>query len=293
MIVCPSCSASFEITSQECPTCGFSPEVHEGFECWAPELAFAGDGFNPECFSGLARNEEGHFWFTARNRLIVWALNKYFPQMATYLEVGCGTGYVLRGIAENFPAVKLFGSEIFVSGLSFAAARLPDATLVQMDARKIPYCNEFDVVAAFDVLEHIEEDGEALRGLFSAVKPGGGVILTVPQHAWLWSAVDDCACHKRRYSSRELHDLVKSAGFHIIRSTSFVSWLLPAMLVSRVLGRKENAQEADHSNEFNLPPLVNSLFRNILRVEALMIRSGINFPLGGSRLVVARKLKNS
>ncbi|MDG5467839.1 class I SAM-dependent methyltransferase [Deltaproteobacteria bacterium IMCC39524] len=289
MIVCPSCSASLETISRECTTCGFSPEVHEGFECWAPELAFAGDGFNPECFSGLARNEEGHFWFNGRNRLIVWALKKYFSQMTSYLEVGCGTGYVLRGVAENFPAVKLFGSELFVSGLKFASARLPDATLVQMDARKMPYCNEFDVVAAFDVLEHIEDDERALQGLFSAVKPGGGVVLTVPQHAWLWSAVDECACHQRRYSSHDLHKLVKSAGFQIMRSTSFVSFLLPAMLASRVFGRKENAQEIDNSNEFNLHPLLNSIFSSILRLESCLIQLGVNLPVGGSRLLVARK----
>ena len=289
MIVCPSCESSFKITTKVCPTCGFTPEIHDGFECWAPELALEGDGFNPDCFSSLARNEEGHFWFAARNRLILWSLKKYFSQLGSFLEVGCGTGYVLRGVAKSFSDANLFGSEIFVSGLKFAAARVQCATLVQMDARRVPYFKEFDVVAAFDVLEHINEDGKALLGLYSAVKPGGGVVLTVPQHTWLWSRADDCACHKRRYSCRELHALVESAGFRIIRSTSFVSLLLPAMIISRFQRWKEVPQENEQSNEFNLHPLLNSILFGILLVEEFMIRCGFNFPFGGSRLVVARR----
>lgn len=289
MIVCPSCSVNFAVTARHCPDCGFSPEIHDGYACWTPELAFAGDGFNPECFAGLAANEEGHFWFNARNQLIVWALKKYFPEMTSFLEVGCGTGYVLRGVAESFSDVKLFGSEIFISGLKFAAARLPNATLVQMDATKMPYLNEFDVVAAFDVLEHIDEDDKALQGLCSAVRPGGGVILTVPQHAWLWSGTDDCACHKRRYSCRELHAKIENAGLQVLRSTSFVSFLLPAMMASRLLSRNGEGQEMDGSSEFNLPRLWNSLLGCILGAEAFLIRLGLDFPLGGSRLVVAVK----
>jgi SAM-dependent methyltransferase len=59
------------------------------------------------------------------------------------------------------------------------------AVLFQMDARKIPFESEFDVIGAFDVLEHIEEDEKALAQIFHAVLPGGGLILTVPQHRFL------------------------------------------------------------------------------------------------------------
>ncbi|MDT8442345.1 MAG: class I SAM-dependent methyltransferase [Desulfuromonadales bacterium] len=289
MIDCPTCHNDYPMDASSCPQCGFAPEILDGFPCWAPELAYAGDGFDPAAFAGLARNEEGHFWFEARNRLILWALRTYFPQMASFLEIGCGTGFVLRGVARAFPMARLCGSEIFVDGLKFAAQRLPGVSLLQMDARRMPFRDEFDLVGAFDVLEHIDDDGAALAGICAAVKPGGGVILTVPQHRWLWSAVDEYACHKRRYSRESLHRLVEGAGLRIVRSSSFVSLLLPAMLASRWLGGQQGKEAADGSSEFNLPPLLNTLFDRTLAGEAQLIRAGLNLPLGGSRLVVGVK----
>ena len=65
--------------------------------------------------------------------------------------------------------------------------------LIQMDARSIPYTDEFDVVGAFDVLEHVEQDAEALSAMYRACRTGGGILITVPQHKFLWSAVDEYA----------------------------------------------------------------------------------------------------
>lgn len=270
-----------------CPQCGFAVQYVAGFPAWAPEMAHEGGGFKAEYFENLASIEAGNFWFQSRNELIVWALRKYFPALRSLLEVGCGTGYVLSAIAHAFPAAKLVGSEIFTAGLGFAATRAPGASFVQMDARRIPYSAEFDVVAAFDVVEHIQEDVTVLESLHRAVKPGGGIVLTVPQHAWLWSTADDYACHERRYGAGELQGKLKCAGFAIVRSTSFVSVLLPAMLMSR---RGVSGKAFDPMDEFRIGPGLNLALRKVLDLERLLIRMGINFPLGGSRLVVARKL---
>ena len=286
MIDCPACGEHYDLAFASCPQCDFSPQTIATFEAWAPDLAFGGGGFKAEYFADLAIGETGHFWFLSRNRLIVWALKKYFPNLTSFCEVGCGTGFVLTGVAESFPAARLIGSEIFISGLEFAASRFPRAKLVQMDARKPPYVNEFDVMAAFDVLEHIKEDEEALRGLYSAVKPGGGLLLTVPQHSWLWSSVDEYACHERRYSRDDLHRKVRAAGFRIIRSTSFVSLLLPAMLLSR--RHKQQSMDSESLDEFQIYPMVNCFLEKILGLER-MISMGWNLPIGGSRLVVAVK----
>src|SRR5690606_22871969 len=116
-----------------------------------------------------------------------------------FLEIGCGTGFVLSGVADAFPAVRLFGSEIFTAGLEFAARRQPSVNFMQMDARSLPFLDEFDVIGAFDVLEHIVEDGQVLAQMREALKPNGIILLTVPQHEWLWSPVDEFACHVRRY----------------------------------------------------------------------------------------------
>jgi 2-polyprenyl-3-methyl-5-hydroxy-6-metoxy-1,4-benzoquinol methylase len=76
--------------------------------------------------------------------------------------------------SREIPAPRVYGSDIFNRSLSFAQRRLPDAVLFQMDARRIPFEEEFDVVGAFDVLEHINEDDVVLRQMLQAIKPGGG-----------------------------------------------------------------------------------------------------------------------
>ena len=129
--------------------------------------------------------------------------------------------------------MRVAGSEVFREGLAFAANRMPATELLQMDARKIPFVAEFDVIGAFDVLEHIEEDQEVLQQMHAAVKPGGGIIVTVPQHPWLWSGMDDYSFHKRRYTRAELTNKIKRAGFCPVWTTSFVTLLLPALMISR------------------------------------------------------------
>lgn len=123
---------------------------------------------------------------------------------------------------------------IFTSGLSIASARLPTANLIQVDARRVPYIDEFDAIGAFDVLEHINEDKLVLKQIYRALKLHGVMLLTVPQHPWLWSSVDEHACHVRRYTAEELHRKVVTAGFQILRTSSFVTAILPAMIISRL-----------------------------------------------------------
>ena len=167
---------------------------------------------------------------------------------------------------------------------------MPGAFLFQMDARRIPFQEEFDLIGAFDVLEHIEEDEVALVQMYQACKTGGGIVLTVPQHRWLWSQVDDFAHHKRRYARAELVKKVAGAGFRVEYATSFVSLLLPLLLASR--GLKKSGANMDEQMEavgLNIGGLTNALLGAIMRIEWMLIRSGLSFPLGGSLLLVARK----
>lgn len=254
----------------------------------APELAHGGAGFQPEAFAELVALEAGNFWFRARNRLIIWALRRHFPQIKRYLEIGCGTGFVLSGVAQAYPQALLTGSEVFSVGLPYAASRVDTAEFLQMDARHIPYEEEFDVIGAFDVLEHIEEDDVVLSEMLRSVLPGGGIILTVPQHPWLWSRQDDYACHVRRYRVRELRKKVLYAGFEVELETSFVSLLLPAMLASRLTRQKASAT-SDHMAELRLPSFINRAFEGVMNIERLFIRLGLRFPAGGSLLLIARK----
>ena len=247
----------------------------------------AGGGFKPEYFAQLARFEEGNFWFRARNRLIQWALRKYFPDARTLFEVGCGTGFVLQGVGEALPRMRLAGSEIFRDGLVFAQARLPGVDLYQMDARQIPFEREFDVIGAFDVLEHIAEDDAVLTQMFRATRPGGGLLVTVPQHRFLWSASDQHAMHQRRYSRAELRRKVERAGFRIQRMTSFISLLMPFMIYSRM--RRNRSRDFQLWKEFEISQPLNALLGSILTAERAIIQRGVSFPAGGSLLLVAKR----
>lgn len=287
---CLSCSTSYESSNNDCPECGYSPVLVDGFKCYAPELAHGGGGFKASYFSGLASFEESNFWFRSRNKLILWILKRYCPNFNSFLEIGCGTGYVLTGISGQYPQAALYGSEIFIEGLGFAATRLPAADLMQMDARDIPFYEEFDVIGAFDVLEHIEEDGRVLQQIHDALRPSGFLLLTVPQHRWLWSSIDEYACHVRRYTATELHEKIEQAGFKVIRSTSFVTLLLPLMLISRLTQKKVSHEKFDAASEMKISTFLNFLLLKILDIETFIIKRGINFPVGGSRLVLAMKV---
>nr|VFK77993.1 MAG: Methyltransferase domain-containing protein [Candidatus Kentron sp. SD] len=307
MKFCLICSDQFDTRSWACPTCGFIPSQIDGYFALAPALAKENSHYTPEAYPELAALEAKNFWFRGRNQLIIWALKKYFPQADRLLEIGCGTGFVLSGIAEAFPESKLTGTDIFCAGLAHAARRVPGAELYQMDARCIPYRDEFDVIGAFDVLEHIEEDGTVLREIFAALRPGGGIAVTVPQHPWLWSRQDEHACHVRRYRTGELREKVLRAGFQVVFETSFVSFLLPAMFVSRlfmyrknkvsenpprrgIMFQRDQCSNVNPTDELRLPTMINTAFETVMNVERRIIRLGIRSPWGGSRLLIARRL---
>ena len=190
---CLACKSCFGSNDWTCPRCGYRPALRNGIFQFAEDPPNTRAGFKPDYFARLAGIEGTNFWFRARNVLIQWALRNYFPNAKSFFEIGCGTGFVLAGIHENFPEMRLAGSEIFADGLVFARARLPKAELYQMDARCILFECEFDVVGTFDVLEHLVEDERALAQMFNAVRPSGGLLVTVPQHRFLWSASDQYA----------------------------------------------------------------------------------------------------
>ena len=291
MRLCLRCGSTFETAAPSlpwrCAHCGFEPPVVAGFPAFAPEIAGGGEGYDPAHFAELARLEAENFWFRARNRLIAWALARYFPEARSFFEAGCGTGFVLSGIARAFPGMTLAGAEAATVALSYAARRVPQASLVQMDARRIPFRQEFDAIGAFDVIEHIDDDRAVLAELREAVVSGGGVLVTVPQHAALWSEYDVRVRHVRRYSARELREKVTGAGLEIVRMTSFVSVLLPLMLARRLKQRRP-AADYDPLADLKLPAWLNWPLERALDLERVLIRAGLPLPAGGSLLVVAR-----
>lgn len=213
---------------------------------------------------------------------------KYFSQARSFLEIGCGNGYVLNAMLRSRSWDRIVGSELHTSGLLHAKHRMPTGVeFVQMDARNIPAENIFDLVGAFDVLEHIPDDVAVLHGLRKSMVLGGGIIITVPQHPWLWSPADDAAFHQRRYRPNELENKLTGSGFEIVFSSSFTSLLLPLMMASRLMDnlRKE---EYRFGREFEISQTLNTALKALLRVEIGATLRGFRWPIGGSRLVVAR-----
>lgn len=289
MKICTACNARFDSSGWVCPACGHAPPETHGFPALAAGSASSGEGFHPDYFEQLAGLEAGNFWFQSRNALILLLLKKHAPAPASFMEIGCGTGFVLSGIASAFPSAALTGAEIYSAGLEYAARRVPGARFMQMDARNIPFESHFDALGAFDVLEHIEEDTVALGQMFAALKPGGILMLTVPQHPRLWSSQDERACHVRRYTATALKQKVASAGFEVVDHGSFVALLLPVMWLSRRFGKTGRESHQDPMAELRIGRIANLVLSAIMSLELLLTRAGVRFAVGGSLFLVARK----
>jgi SAM-dependent methyltransferase len=295
---CTRCAAQQEISPDSrlwpsdwrCPHCGFAHGSRDGFVQLAPDLDDVNEGFELTSFEELRRIEDGHFWFTARNRMIRWLVQRFAPKAQRALEIGCGTGYVLFALRDTLPGARLSASELHSAGLRYARQRHGEAIeLFQMDARASGLCNALDVVGAFDVLEHIAEDDRVLAEIHRMLKPGGVLIATVPQHRWLWSRVDEHAHHCRRYAVRELAKKARLAGFATKYQTSFASFTLPLMVFDRLRAnaRRQEIPSAD------VPAGLNAILKLIFWLEEIVRRAGVRLPFGGSTVLVAEKLNGT
>lgn len=229
--------------------------------------------------------ERSHFWFRARRQLVLWALRFHFPRIRTLLDVGCGTGFLLDDLRRASPDIALAGCDLLFDGVRRARTRLHQVPLFQADVGHLPVRQQFDVMTALDVIEHVDDDRHALGEMFRAIQPGGGLLVTVPQHQWLWSEVDEFSRHRRRYGRADLIGKVRGAGFEVLRCTSFFTTTLPLMALRRLRAKPI----FDPAAELRIPAAMNTAAAAALRPEWLLIRAGLSLPLGGSLMVVARR----
>lgn len=268
--------------------------VIDGITCYAPDIAESYDSYPSEGFDVTVEVEQRSFWCRSRNRLLIQLLRAYAPadRPQRLLEIGCGTGNVL-GALRALPNFELTGSEIYLNGLHHAQRRFPSIRFIQLDATSMPFRKEFDVVGAFDVLEHIADDVRVMANVHEALEPGGLFVVTVPQYPWMWSELDEIVHHQRRYTRRELTSKLRGAGFDILRCTSFVATLFPAMATVRLLSRARrpavrNTREAFDA-QVNLPGPANAACDLAMRIDERLIALGASLPFGGSLAVVARR----
>lgn len=184
--LCPDCGAFEPIKPGEavwpiswrCRSCGRTVPDAFGIPMFEPGLADTPSGFDPAAFDMLAKIEATHFWFVARNELIVGLVDKYFAQARCYLEIGCGNGAVLQALERSRNWDRMVGSDLHPRRLAYARARLAQRVeFAQLDARAIAAKAAFDLIGAYDIIEHVADDEAMLRSMHRAIAPGGGVLI--------------------------------------------------------------------------------------------------------------------
>jgi SAM-dependent methyltransferase len=247
-------------------------------------------------FADLFAAEDRHFWFRGRNRVIAGAVRgaaRDLPPGYRVLEVGCGTGYVLRMLERECRGAEVVGSEVSDEGVAFARRRV-GCPVVRADVYALPFPHPFHLVGMFDVLEHLPDDARALRGLRAATAPGGRLVLTVPAYMSLWSHTDESSGHYRRYTPATLRQVLACAGWAVERVTPFMLPLVPLMwagrkvaaLANRLRGARKTGRELA-VGELRPVPGFNALLRGLLALEAPIVRRW-PLPVGTSLLAVAR-----
>ncbi len=267
--------------------------VVDGVKCFSPEVARSYADYPDGGFDLTDRSVESSFWVRSRNRLLKSIVNDHLELTGKtkFLEIGCGTGDFIRQIVE-IGNLEITGSEIYLKGLLYAKKNLPNIDFIQFDITQGVIGEEFDLIVAFDVIEHIENDVAAISNIHRMLRKGGNLIVTVPQHMFLWGALDEIVKHKRRYSRRELLTKLQENGFDISYATSFLFVLFPLMLIYRMFdkGRVQlKSDEVELEKRVKFSNVLNSVFDLFMRVDEALIRLGISLPFGGTLVVVARK----
>jgi len=255
-------------------------------------------GYDPVYFAPLAAAEDRHFWFKTRNQIIAAAAQPVVSQLeAGYrvLEVGCGTGNVLRSLAGLPGAGLVAGMDLYRDGLRFAHQRC-NCPLVQADLRQPPFGAPFHLVGMFDVLEHLEDDRRVLELLKKLILPGGWLLLTVPASRRLWSVFDEAGGHVRRYERADLSALLASAGFKVEYLTyAMLTLYLPVWLARRTANLRRPAGAVDSQalheealDEIRVIPVINEIAAASMAWEVGAIRRRKQLPFGTSLLALAK-----
>jgi SAM-dependent methyltransferase len=252
--------------------------------------------YDPELYDSLVAVEENHFWFRARNRAIATVFETIrhgLPPGYRVLEVGCGTGNVLRTLQQSAAGGMVVGMDLYQEGLEYARRRLDPANLVRADVGHPPFGVRFDVVGVFDVVEHLDDDVTALRGLRELLKDGGVLMLTVPADPRLWSYFDVGSHHKRRYEKGDLLDKLARAGYEVEYLTPYMGLLHPVMWLGRRLTAWRRGGRTDPWDlaqaDLRVRPISGALMGFFLARELPALRRRMTLPLGASLLAVARR----
>jgi ubiquinone/menaquinone biosynthesis C-methylase UbiE len=237
----------------------------------------------------MDRVENDHWWFVGRRRIleqmlfeITAELKKTNSKELRILDVGCGTGANLK-MLNNFGQAE--GVDVSDEALEYC--RLKGLNVKKGLAESLPFEDEvFDITAALDVIEHLDDDSAGLREIYRVTKNGGFALFFVPAFMWLWGVQDDVSNHRIRYTMPQFTDRVKKAGFEIHKATyANITFFLPILLgrqLMRLTGIKPESE-----NNLNIS-LLNGPLGWLFGLERHLLKYS-KLPFGVSIIVVGRK----
>jgi SAM-dependent methyltransferase len=217
---------------------------------------------------------EHSWWYTGRRRCIKQALTHVRVPHGEILDFGAGFGASFN-LLHSYGHVDAYE----IDEQSVAACR--SRGYHQVFTSIPPITKQYALIGAFDVIEHIEDDVSALRGLHARMKKGGIMVVTVPAYAWLWSAHDELHKHFRRYTRRGICIALTKAGFTVEYASYWNTTLMPVAYIMRKFGK-------GGGESLTPSPAVNRLLSAVTWVESLLI-TFLPLPWGTGIVAVARK----
>jgi SAM-dependent methyltransferase len=236
----------------------------------------------------MAALEDHHWWFTGRRAVVEAVLSRQLPPRGgrKILDVGCGTGGMLPLLRQWG---EVTGIDMSAQALELARQRGGNPILHQGGLPEgLPRGERYDLITAFDVIEHLAEPVASLQAMRGALRPGGVLVCTVPAFAFLWSEHDTVNHHHRRYTKALLKTHLEGGGFHLRWCSFFNSALFPPIalvrLLSKVLPRRQDQAPQDHLS--GPPAPVNKLLHAIFSAERFVVPH-LPLPVGVSLIAVA------
>jgi SAM-dependent methyltransferase len=227
---------------------------------------------------------ERHWWWRARERVILDALREHRPPdggLRTVLDVGCGDGLFFDALLALDGVEYVEGVE---PGEALVSANGPHRDRIHVapfDADFEPG-RRYSAVLMLDVLEHLPDPEAALRHALSLLEPGGIFLATVPAFMSLWTQHDDLNHHYTRYTKRTFSALAAAAGMRIDEARYFFHWTFPAKLATRLIEAIRRGEPVPAA--VPAAPINRTLYL-LSRLEARLIGGG-RVPFGSSLLVV-------
>lgn len=238
-------------------------------------------------YARLAEYEKNYWWHQGRLEIIQtymkWA-SRNKPD-AAILNVGCGTGGTIN-MLEKFGTV----SNVDTSDEAIAFTRgLGYKNVTKVDGVALPFEDKiYDIVGAFDVLEHIEDHKGALAEWKRVLKDDGAIVITVPAYQWLWSGHDVTMHHWRRYTMKSLIALAADADLRPERKSYAISFSLPLVAGLRLASNILDRRAGSAVSYVPVPRAINNVFTAFLKAEA-KLHDAVSLPAGSSLITILRK----